>query len=118
MIAGNKQNDDNKDENDITVDANVDADPLDMGIPPPIEVVTVIGSGSSRRGRPRIIDPIEKEFICDICNAKFNKKWKIETHLEGHSIERKYYCETCGEGYSRKRSLWQHISRKHPKSSI
>lgn len=92
----------------------IDVDPLQA--PPPIEVVTVIGRATSRRGRPKIIDPIRKEFICDICNAKFDKKWKIKTHLEGHSSKENYFCETCGKGYKIERSLWQHISRKHPKS--
>lgn len=74
MIAENEKINNNQDENDITVDANADADPLDMGIPPPIEVVSVIGRATSRRGRPKTNEAVEKEFICDICNAKFNKK--------------------------------------------
>lgn len=126
MISENSNPIDNKiNENDITVDevapnliANVNADPIDIEITPPIEVVSVIGRPISKRGRPKIIDPVRKEFICDICNAKFDRKWKIKTHLEGHSTKENHFCETCGQGYKKLRSLWQHISRKHPKSSI
>lgn len=89
MISENNRIDDIKNENNIAVDedatnmiANVDADPLNIETPPAIEVVRVLGRAPSRRGRPKIIDPVKKEFFCDICNAKFDQKRNIKTHLE------------------------------------
>ncbi|CAC5367640.1 KRAB [Mytilus coruscus] len=53
--------------------------------------------------------PNGKEYICTICNKKYNTERYLRLHSPKHTSE--FRCETCGKSFARKESLQKHECR-------
>ncbi|XP_063407539.1 PR domain zinc finger protein 15-like [Mytilus trossulus] len=53
--------------------------------------------------------PNGKEYVCTICNKKYNTERYLRLHAPKHTSE--FRCETCGKSFARKESLQKHECR-------
>ncbi|XP_076389687.1 uncharacterized protein LOC100882515 isoform X11 [Megachile rotundata] len=64
----------------------------------------------------KVIHQPDYFFKCDICNAKFKKRYSVKRHnLRVHSgdDESKFVCEHCGRSYKVKTDLTLHVKKAH-----
>ncbi|XP_074554140.1 uncharacterized protein znf1067 [Halichoeres trimaculatus] len=51
----------------------------------------------------------EQVFRCDKCDKTFQEKWRLDQHLQAHSIKKPYVCAHCGKGLSCPKVLETHM---------
>jgi DNA-directed RNA polymerase subunit RPC12/RpoP len=57
----------------------------------------------------------KKEYLCHICGKDFDKKWKLDRHLNKKNsciANEKYKCDRCGKIFDRVSNLKAHLSKK------
>lgn len=50
----------------------------------------------------------DKDYVCDICNKKFNRQSNLRDHMMTHSFEKSYSCSTCLKKFSNSSNLRKH----------
>lgn len=60
-------------------------------------------------------DKDEKRFECEICHAKFSRRYNLGTHVKTHNKNRSkdFACTTCNKSFDRKHDLTRHVSTVH-----
>ncbi|KAG8936282.1 hypothetical protein FRC02_003218 [Tulasnella sp. 418] len=57
--------------------------------------------------------PLEKNFICKICNAAFARNHDLNRHHKVHDPVKQYRCNGCDRSFTRKDALKRHATQKN-----
>ena len=59
----------------------------------------------------------EKGFQCPYCSESFNHKISLTTHIDNHLDVRRFLCHYCGRGFNKKANLKRHVMNIHSRDS-